>query len=117
MWRSRAVMVWVLPPVSELVAASLVFTPPAQAVPLNDLSQWWSWTKGANWRHPEGPGSTIKGKENYPVVHISWDDAQAYCAWAGKRLPTEAEWEYAARGGLVNQLYSWGTEDVETGRP
>ncbi|MBD0378347.1 MAG: formylglycine-generating enzyme family protein, partial [Flavisolibacter sp.] len=105
------------PDESALIAASLVFTPPAQAVPLNNAAQWWSWTKGADWRHPEGPNSTIEGKDNYPVVHISWDDANAYAKWAGKRLPTEAEWEYAARGGLVNQPFTWGTEDVEKGKP
>ena len=105
------------PDASQLVAASLVFTPPTHPVSLDDVSQWWSWTKGANWRHPEGPQSSIKGKENYPVVHICWDDAQAYCKWAGKRLPTEAEWEFAARGGLINQPFSWGSEDVEKGTP
>ena len=104
------------PDESAMVAASLVFTPASKAVSMNDVSQWWSWTKGANWTHPQGPGSTIKGKENYPAVHISWDDAQAYCKWAGKRLPSEAEWEFASRGGLLNKPFGWGTEEVETGK-
>ncbi len=104
------------PDESLLVAASLVFTPTATAVDLNDASQWWRWTKGANWKHPHGPESTIKGKENYPVVHISWEDANAYAKWAGKRLPTEAEWEFAARGGLIDKKYFWGNEAPETGK-
>ncbi len=102
---------------SLLVAASLVFTAPSYAVDLDDASAWWSWKKGACWKHPQGVGSTITGKENYPVVQVSWDDAMAYCKWSGKRLPTEAEWEYAARAGKENQKYFWGNEELESGKP
>jgi sulfatase modifying factor 1 len=95
---------------------SLTFTPPAYAVSLDDYTQWWSWSKGTDWKHPEGPNSNLASKDNYPVVHVSFDDAVAYAKWAGKRLPTEAEWEFASRGGHEAQRYSWGNEFKPAGK-
>ena len=97
-------------PPENLVAGSTVFTPTPGPVALNNMFQWWRYQKGADWRHPDGPESSIKGREKYPVVHIAYPDAVAYAKWVGKRLPTEAEWEFAARGGRAGELYAWGNE-------
>ena len=103
-------------PPENLVAGSVVFTPPPGPVPLNDHYRWWSYVKGANWRHPTGPDSTIDGRGDYPVVQVAYEDAEAYARWAGKRLPTEAEWEFAARGGLEGKPYAWGDDLKPEGR-
>ncbi len=104
------------PPEERLVPASLVFVVPIEEVTSNDMTKWWTWTPGANWSHPEGPESDLVGREDHPVVHVSWDDAVAYAKWAGKRLPTEAEWEFAARGGLPQKRFPWGDEQPNDDR-
>ncbi len=103
-------------PPENLVAGSVVFSPPDHPVNLNNHFQWWSYVRGADWRHPEGPQSSIKDRENYPVVHIAYEDALAYAQWVGKRLPTEAEFEFAQRGGLDRKPYAWGDEFMPGGR-
>jgi len=106
------------PPTKEdLVAGALVFTPPDHPVDLRDVSQWWKWVPGTDWRHPLGPGSSLDGLDDHPVVHVSWFDAEAYAKWAGKRLPTEAEWEFASRGGLEGKKYIWGDEPFDEAHP
>jgi formylglycine-generating enzyme required for sulfatase activity len=103
-------------PKEKLVAGSVVFTPPDHAVPLNDQFQWWSYVKGASWRHPEGASSGIENRMKHPVVQVAYADAEAFCKWSGKRLPTEAEFEFASRGGLNRKMYDWGDEFMPDGK-
>jgi formylglycine-generating enzyme len=103
-------------PPENLVPGSLVFTPTRGPVDLRHMSQWWTWTIGACWKHPEGPSSTLAGRDDHPVVQVGYEDAEAYAAWAGKELPTEAEWELAARAGLERETFTWGDAPEQEGQ-
>ena len=104
-------------PPENLVPGALVFHMTPGPVDLRDYTQWWAWTPGASWKHPEGRGSSIDSRPDHPVVHVAYEDVEAYARWAGKRLPTEAEWEYAARGGLDGKDFVWGDEMEPGGKP
>jgi sulfatase modifying factor 1 len=104
-------------PAENLVPGSLVFTRTSGPVDLRHLQQWWTWTPGASWSHPEGPGSSAEEYEHHPVVHVAYEDADAYARWSGQALPTEAQWEFAARGGLEGATYTWGDEPESPDEP
>ena len=103
-------------PVENLVPGSSLFHRTAGPVDLRNVANWWAWTPGTNWQHPLGPGSSLAGMSQHPVVHIAYEDAEAYARWAGKELPTEAEWEFAARGGLDGKKFTWGDDHFPGGK-
>src|ERR1700754_1300346 len=103
-------------PAENLQPGSMVFTRARGPVDLRQMNLWWTWTPGASWQHPRGPRSSFTGREDHPVVHVAFEDAAAYASWAGRSLPTEAEWEVAARGGIDRAAYTWGSEPERPGQ-